>query len=186
MLLPKVAGSERRLVLVGGKNGVLHILDRDNLGKYHEGDDSNAVQNYRFRGGIYSAPAYWNGHVYMLASGDYLSDFAVEHGQLSRKPVKLGAKRFANPGATPAVSANGTRDGIVWLIETKTWNGADQPAVLHAFDALDVGRELYSSEQNAARDRAGLTLRFTIPTIAGGRVYVEAKGRVEVYGLLGK
>ncbi len=63
-----------------------------------------------------------------------------------------------------AISANGTWNGIVWLIETKAWNGADR----------------------AARDRVGRTLRFTIPTVVNGRVYVEAKGEVDVYGLVGK
>jgi len=31
----------------------------------------------------------------------------------------------------------------------------------------------------------GLTLRFTVPTIVNGRVYVDAKGEIDVYGLLG-
>jgi len=186
VLLPKFPGVERRLVLVGGKGGVLYVLDRDRLGKFHEGDDSNAVQTYRFRGGIYAAAAYWNQHVYMLAEGDYLSDFPIDHGRLARRPAKMGTARFPNPGATPAISANGARDGIVWLIGTKTWNGADQPAVLHAYDALDVSHELYNTGQNAPRDRMGLAVRFTIPTVANGRVYVGVKGAVEVYGLMVK
>jgi len=153
------------------------------MGKFQPQDDSHAVQRIRFRGGAYSAPAFWNGHLFFLATGDYLTDFALQGGQLA-KPAKLGARRFGNPGATPAISSNGTRNGIVWLIETKTWNGADRPAVLHAYDAADVARELYDSESNSARDRAGKTLRFTIPTVAAGRVYVDAKGEVCVYGLL--
>ena len=72
----------------------------------------------------------------------------------------------------------------MWLIETKPWNGADKPAVLHAYDAANVARELYNSEQNNGRDRVGLTLRFTIPTVVSGRVYVNAKRRVDVFGLL--
>ncbi|MBZ5620660.1 MAG: hypothetical protein LAQ69_18335 [Acidobacteriia bacterium] len=96
----------------------------------------------------------------------------------------MGSQRFGNPGATPAISANGTRNGIVWLIDTKTWNGADRPAVLHAFDASNVTRELYNTEQNSGRDRVGKTLRFTIPTVVNGRVYVDAKGELDVYGLL--
>jgi hypothetical protein len=75
-------------------------------------------------------------------------------------------------------------NGIVWLIETKTWNGADKPAILHAWNAANVAREIYNSEENSARDRAGMTLRFTVPTVAAGRVYVDAKREVDVYGLL--
>ena len=164
------------LLLVGGKNGDLYVLDREHMG--------TPRQVFEFRGGIYSAPAYWNGHIFMLAGGDYLSDFALKGRELSAKPVASGRQRFGNPGATPAISANGTKNGIVWLIETKAWNAADKPAVLHAYDAANVDHELYNTEQNPTRDRVGRTLRFTIPTVMNGLVYVEAKGEVDVYGLL--
>jgi hypothetical protein len=183
VLVPAQRGDARRLVLAGGKDGILYVLDRARLGKYQE-SGNNAVQAIRFRGGIFSAPAYWNGRVYILASGDYLAAFPVRQGKLADKPEAMGAQRFHNSGATPAISADGARNGIVWLIESKTWNGADRPAVLHAYDAANVARELRHSEQNSERDRVGKTLRFTIPTVVNGRVYVEAKGKVDVYGLL--
>jgi len=164
------------LILVGGKSDDLYVLDTEHMG--------TPRQALKFRGGIYAAPAYWNGHVYVLASGDYLSDFALTGRDLSAKPAASGRQRFGNPGATPAISANGMKDGIVWLIETKAWNADDRPAELHAYDAANVEHELYNSEQSAARDRVGRTLRFTIPTVMNGRVYVEAKGEVDVYGLL--
>ena len=165
------------LVLAGGKNGGLYVLDREHMGAPR--------QILQFRGGIYAAPAFWNGHVYVLASGDYLSDFTLKGGELFATPAATGRQRFGNPGATPAISANGARDGIVWVIETKAWDGADRPAVLHAYDAANVANELYNTEQNSLRDRVGDTLRFTIPTVMNGRVYVEAKRQVDVYGLLG-
>ncbi|HET9831132.1 MAG TPA: hypothetical protein VFP91_05470 [Vicinamibacterales bacterium] len=66
------------------------------------------------------------------------------------------------------------------------WNAyaSTKPSVLHAYDAANISRELYNSEQNGSRDRAGVTVRFTLPTIANGRVYVGAKRQVDVYGLL--
>jgi hypothetical protein len=183
ILLPTQPGAHPRLVLIGGKDGGLYVLDRDRMGKYQSDSNHHAVQVIRFRDGVYSAPAYWNGRVYMLASKDYLSAFSLQRGKLSDRPVAMGTQRFGNPGATPAISANGGRNGIVWLIETKAWNGAGRPAVLHAYDALNVARELYNTEQHAGRDRVGKTLRFTIPTVVNGRVYVPAKGEVDVYGL---
>jgi hypothetical protein len=184
MLVPKQPGTERRLVVVGDKAGNLYVLDRSHLGKYQPGSNSHALQVMKFREGVYAAPAYWKDRVYILPSGDHLMSYLMDRGKLSDRPDATGTQRFANPGATPAISANGSRNGVVWLIETKTWNGADRPAILRAYDATDVARELYNSEQNSARDRVGLTLRFTIPTIVNGRVYVEAKGQVDVYGLL--
>ena len=166
------------LLLAGGKDSKLYVFDHSHL--------AAPRQILRTGNGIYSAPAYWNGHVYLLASGDYLQDFAITKGRLAEMPAATGWQRFGNPGATPAISANGIRDGIVWLIETKSWNGADRPAVLHAYNARSIARELYDSEKNAGRDRAGKSLRFTIPTVAEGRVYVAAKGEIDVYGLLAR
>jgi len=81
--------------------------------------------------------------------------------------------------ATPAISANGAKDGIVWVIETGGM------AVLHAYDATNVANELYDSRAAAgSRDGTAPALHFTIPTVAGGRVYVPAAGEVEVFGLL--
>ena len=100
------------------------------------------------------------------------------------REIGRGAVRFIDPGATPTVSADGVRNGIVWAITSKGWRSPDRPAVLYAFDAANVANELWNSEQNAARDRAGMALRFSIPTVAEGRVYVGTKGSVEVYGLI--
>ena len=155
----------------------LYLLDRNRM--------RTSLQFYNLGGrGSYSAPAFWNGHVYFLPSESRLWDFIFSNGHLTDRPNGNGARKFGNPGATPAISANGNTNGIVWLIETKAWNGGDKPSILHAFDASNVARELYNSEENSARDRAGLTLRFTIPTVANGRVYVGAKKEVDAYGPL--
>jgi len=170
------------LLVVGGKGSVLYLLDRDHLGKYRPDDARDGLDRVRLHD-MFGAPAYWNGHVYVLASNDVLKDFALDHGKLVG-PKASGTQRFIDPGATPAISANGSRNGIVWLLESKGWRSPDRPAVLHAYDAANVARELYNSEQNASRDRAGECLRFAIPTVVNGRVYVGAKREVDVYGLL--
>ena len=72
----------------------------------------------------------------------------------------------------------------MWAIATKTWNGPSQPAVLYAFNATNISQPIYSSEQNAARDRAAMATRFVIPVVVKGRIYFSARGEVEVYGLL--
>jgi hypothetical protein len=41
-----------------------------------------------------------------------------------------------------------------------------------------------NSNQEYARDHAACSLRFAIPTVVNGRVYVGAKYEVDVYGLL--
>jgi hypothetical protein len=186
VLLPDQPGDHPHLLIAGGKDGTLFVLDRDRLGKHVPQGGGRPLQTLAMKGGVYSPAAYWNGHVYILASNDYLSDYVLRDGTLTSPPVAIGTQKFKNPGAPIAISADGTRNAIVWLIETKVWNAwaEDKPSVLHAFDAANVARELYTSEQNPARDRAGMTLRFTIPTVANGRVYVPARRQVDVYGLL--
>ena len=184
LLLPDQPGPHPHLLLIGGKGGTIYLLDRDHLGKYQKVTHADPVQTIPAASDILSAMGYWNKHVYFLGSQDVLRDFALDQGRLTLKASARGPK-FTDPGATPTISANGTKNGIVWVIATKTWNGGDRPAVLHAYDAADVQNELYNTEENSARDRAGTALRFTIPTAVNGRVYIGAKGEVDVYGLLG-
>ncbi|HVH89408.1 MAG TPA: hypothetical protein VM912_22015 [Terriglobales bacterium] len=184
LLFPDQPGAHPHLLITGDKAGNVYLIDRDQMGKYHAGDNSHAVQTLHVKGGCYGAAAYWNQNLFIVCSEDSLKDFKLAAGKLSSGPVMQSAKEFANPGATLTVSANGTKNGIVWLVETKAWNAPDQFAVLHAYDAANVGRELYSSSQDLARDGLGLAVRFVIPTIMKGRVYIGAKRELDVYGLL--
>ncbi len=183
ILLPDQPAPHSHLLLAAGKSAKLYELDRDNLGHFHAADDSNAVQVVPAGAQSFGAPAYWNGHVFYFLMNDYLRDYALQNGRLSAQPVAKSNTNINDPG-TPAISANGAKNGIVWIVSTKVWNGPDQPAVLFAYDAADVSRELYNSTQNPTRDGAGYALRFTIPTIANGRVYVPTKRRIDVFGLL--
>jgi len=184
MLLPDQPGAHRHLLFMGGKGQEVYLIDRDRMGRFNPRGNSAAAQTGKTPGMVMGAASFWNGHVFTLWSSDVIRDFAMQGGLLSRKPVAMGTHVFTDPGATPTISSNGSRDGIVWVIETRTWNGSDRPAVLHAYDAANVARELYSSEQRSSRDRAGDAVRFAIPTVVNGRVYVGAKGQVDVYGLL--
>lgn len=185
LLIPDQPGPHPHLLAVAGKGATLYLLDRDHLGHFQADSDSHAVQAFpvALGGGYFGAPAYWNHHVYFIGSQDVLKDFVLDHGQL--KPIAQGTVQFIDPGATPTISANGARNGIVWALSSKRWNEPDgPPEVLRAFDAADVTRQLYSSEQIPARDRGGVGLRFNIPLVVNGRVYVGAKGGLDVYGLL--
>jgi len=178
VLLPDQPGKHPHLLVVVGKGGVLYVLDRDHLGRFHEGSDSQIVQRMPAPQG-YGAMAYWNQHVYLLGVDQTLSDYAVDRGHLSRR---MQSAKFAAPAATPTVSANKNQDGIVWVLETKAWNEGFQnkQAILHAYDAANVTHELYNSDQNIARDAAGMAVRFAIPMVAHGHVYVGARTELDV------
>jgi hypothetical protein len=180
-LLPDRAGPHPHLLLQPTKGGMIYVIDRDRMGKFQRA--SNAIlQQIELGGGGYGAMAWWNGHAFFAASDDYLRDYALTGSTLTQ--AARSNTRFDNPGATPAVSASGTRNAIVWAIATRVWNGRERPAVLYAYDAANIAQPIYSSEVNAARDRASLATRFVVPVVVNGRVYFGTRDRVEVYGLL--
>ena len=183
VLLPDQPGAHQHLLVIAGKGATLYVIDRDQMGKYQPLNDQHAVQTLPLHDAAFGAMAYWNHHVYQLVSKDWLRDYEVKDGRLTLRAT-AGGNWFIDPGATPTVSANGNRDGIVWVVESKGWRSQDRPFVLHAYDAANIAHQLYNSEQNAARDRGGRTLRFNIPLVVNGKVYVGAKKQVDVYGLL--
>ena len=181
LLLPDQQGPRRHLLLQPTKGGMIYVIDRDRMGQFQAQGDA-VVQRMHTAGGGYGAMAYWNGHAFFASSDDYLCDYAIENGRLTLKT--RSSIKFENPGATPSVSADGRKNAVVWAIATKTWNGADRPAVLYAFDGNHIEQPIYTSEQNSKRDRAAMATRFVVPLVVNGRVYFGARGEVEVYGLL--
>ena len=185
LLLPDQSVGPPRLMVGAGKQGIVYLLNRDNLGGFQAGSDSQIVQS--FPGGVcgagscrvFGTPAYFNNTVYTVAIDDRLKAYSLVAGRLSLSGQSPNT--FPVPGATPAISANGSSNGIVWVLQT---NGSGQPAVLRAYAAADVSNQLYNSSQNLARDNPGQAVKFTVPTIANGKVYVGAQGRVSVFGLL--
>jgi hypothetical protein len=180
VLLPDQSGDHPHLAVVEGKGGILYLVDRDHMGHWQAENNSHAVQTMAVPSGVFGSMAYWNHYVYVTSDGDALRQFTVGDGKLSFK-VASGSSGVS---ATPTLSAHGLDDGIVWLLRSKVWNAADRPATLYAYDAVNVAHELYNSEQNAGRDRPGLALRFNIPMVVNGHVYVGTKHEVDVYGLL--
>jgi hypothetical protein len=183
LLVPPQPGSSLRLLIAVGKGRELFVLNRERLGRFRMANNRHAMQTVALGGGVFGAPSYWEGHIYVCAQDDVLRDFAIEANHLA--PASQGEMQFTNPGAVPTISANGSKDGIVWLIETSPGHTSNIPAVLHAYDARNVALELYNSQQYSGRDQAGAALHFTIPVVADGRVYVPASRELDVFGLLG-
>ncbi|MDB5171283.1 MAG: outer rane biosis protein BamB [Phycisphaerales bacterium] len=185
MVLPamKDANGRTRLLAIGaGKDGSLYLVDRRNMGKLNTAtrDNHNVYQQVSqvLTGGVFSTPAYFNGSIYYGAVGDHIRAFRFSSARLSTNSVSESPGTFAYPGASPTVSANGRKGGIVWAVE----NG--DAAALHAYDATNLANELYNSNQAGARDQLGLGNKFITPAIAGGKVFVGTTDGVAVYGLL--
>lgn len=107
-----------------------------------------------------------------------VKQFQLSNGQLSVTPFAQGTQQYGYPGGSTSVSSNGTSAGILWSIEAGGIN------VLHAYDATDVSKEIYNSNQAGARDKFGAAVRFTVPTVINGKVYVAGKTELAAFGLL--
>ena len=186
LLLPDMVdakGVVRHLMVGAGKDSNIYVGDRDNLGKYNSANNDALYQELTsaLPGGAWSMPAYFNYTVYYGGVGDYLKAFSITNALLGTTPSSKSATTFGYPGATPSVSANGVSNGIVWALESSTGS----TAVLHAYDATNLGKELYNSTQAAGgRDSFGTGNKFITPMIVNGKVYVGTPNGVAVFGLL--
>jgi hypothetical protein len=89
----------------------------------------------------------------------------------------------------------------VWAIDNSKYGTNDSgvrtasAAILHAYSASNLGTELWNSTQGSG-NAAGFAVKFTVPTVANGKVYVGTRGNdntngsgttfgeIDVYGLL--
>lgn len=182
LLLPDVVdvnGTTRHLAVGSGKDSIIYVVDRDNMGKFNSSQDNIYQQiSGQISGGVWSKPSYFNNTVYYGSVGDSIKAFPIVSGKLSTSPSSRSAHNFGYPGATPSISASGATNGIVWVVE----NGGT--GVLHAYDATNLATELYNSNQAAnSRDQFSGN-KFITPMVANGKVYVGAQSSVTAFGLL--
>jgi uncharacterized repeat protein (TIGR03806 family) len=208
LLLPDQQGPHPHVLVQSGKEGTIYVLDRDNLGKINAtpGATSNSqiVQElvHALPGGAsggpgnYSTPSYWNGHVYIAGSGDHLRSYPLVNGVLDAAHMTQTREVIASRGSTLSISTDGGDDAILWAVDPSAyqyaWNGQTQvttivrngPAILMAYDANDLTAPIYRSDILPSADSAGYAVKFAVPTVAGGHVYVGTQTEVSVYGLI--
>jgi hypothetical protein len=181
MILPDLYDSSNQvhhLVVAAGKEPTLYLLNRDNLGRYNPAGDVvyQKIPGVLGAFGVWAAPAYFNGALYFGPRDTAMSRFAFNsNAKLDPVPDSVTSTSFAYPGTNPTISSFGNTNGIVWATELTAGDGQGQQ-VLHAYDALDIGIELYNSAQSGTRDEFGVSSKFTVPTISNGKVYVGATG----------
>ncbi len=184
VLLPDQTTSPKHLLVQAGKGGTIYLVDRDHLGQFHSGDNSQIVQSLpQALGRLYATPGYWQNNLYFQCQSQSLRQFRLFNGRLSTAPVARSKSAVGFPGSTPSISANGATQGIVWTLDSSAF-AVGGPVILHAYDAFDVSHELYNSAQAGFRDQAGPAVKFTVPTVANGKVYVGTQTELDVYGIL--
>lgn len=207
LLIDQTTGPIAHLLVGAGKSGTFYVLNRDNMGKFNSSSDAAAVQTWATNSHCFSTPAFWNNAMYYFGavfSGTHQGEqyaFNPSTGQFNTTPVQKTPSAWGFPGATPSVSSTGNSNGIVWAIDASNYGTNDGgslsagPAVLHAYDASNISTELWNSTQGSG-NTAGNAVKFTVPTVANGKVYMGTRGNdtttgsgtvfgeLDVYGLL--
>jgi hypothetical protein len=213
--------------LAGGKSGKLYLVNTAGLGG-EQANDAGATQTLWFEPDlsapysasctdnqgntwttdinsyeIFGTAAYFNGSVYLgitptaTAVPAGIRQF-VYSGLLTAGVETSPSILISSYGTTPFISANGTTNGILWMIDHGQpiqSAGTQTTATLRAYDAGNLATELYDSGQNAA-DAPGYGIKFTSPIVANGKVYIATghdpvtatnpQGELDVYGLTGQ
>ena len=183
LLVPNQSGAFQHEIIGCGKSPAIYVLNRDNMGKFQSGSNSQIIQEVDGQVGgttgqqapdrCFMTPAFWQQNVYFMGNNDVIKAFKLNAstGKLSTTPSSRGSYVFGFPGAQPVVSSNGSSNGIVWAVEySKT------AAALHAFDATDVSKELYRSGS------LGAGAKWAVPTVINGKVYVGTRSKLFVFG----
>jgi chitodextrinase len=187
VLLIDQAGPTPHRLVAAGKTGTVYVVNRDNMGHFQAGSDSQIIQSLpgvlphgAAEEGNYSAPAFFNNNVYFGAVSDNLRMFRFTNGVLSSGPVSQSAAMYPNRGASFAISANGNSNGLLWAVQDNTPAGG----VLRVYDANDLSKELYNTNAAGSRDTLGLATKFSIPLVANGKAFIVTPTQITVYGLL--
>jgi hypothetical protein len=189
-LLPPLPSSSFPNIIIGaGKEGRIYVVNRDNMGHFNSSCDCQIIQSIPNAVGVAansidlrrneSTPPYWNGNVYFSGTNDSVKRFVLNPltSKLTTTPGDKSMDVFAFPGSEPVVSANGNGSGILWAVEKSS-----STSILHAYDATKLSREFYNSNQNAARDALGTSIKFAPPLVINGKVYVGTRTSLVVYG----
>src|SRR5258708_3247946 len=166
LLLPdQASGGHTHLLVQVGKEGKIYVDDRDNMGGFNS-TDQNVQELSGAVGGLWGMPSYWNGNVYFWGQSDNLTAFSLSNGLLSTAYTSKSSETIGYQGETPAVSSNGSTNGIVW-----TGQSVSAHFLLTAHDANNLATTLYTSNQNSSRDGGSAGVKVTVPTLINGKVY---------------
>ncbi len=188
VLVDPSSGPVPHLLIGGGKSGTLFMVNRENMGKYSGGpaNPNNVVQSLSVGSGTFATPAFWNNFLYIAGIGGHLNQYAFNTTSGQFALSHSSSHSFAFPGSTPSISSLGTSNAIVWALDNSQYcqqSPGCGPAVLHAFDATNVSAAELWNSASSGNDSAGDAVKFAVPTVANGKVYVGTRTELTVYGL---
>jgi hypothetical protein len=185
VLLPTQLFGPATFEVMGGiKSGRFYLLNRGPMGHFCAAcNDAQAIGILDTHFGLFDAPAYGFGLVYIGGVGARLKAWQIVNGRMSAMPAARSTNTFDYPGTSPAISSDGRIHKIVWALDVSGFGSGD-PAVLHAYWAPNLAEVYNSAQASGARDTAGPAVKFPVPTVANRKVYVGTQTELDVYGLL--
>ena len=115
--LPANGSNPTHLVVGGGKDGALYLLNRD-PSKMGGSGDSNAWQRVQLNSGIFSTGAFWNDNFYLATYQGKLVQYTLNPStaKFGTTAASSSSEYFGLTGASPSVtSMPDNSNGIVWL-----------------------------------------------------------------------
>ena len=192
LILPETAGSinlgataNQDLLVGAGKQGMIYLIDRNNMGKFATGaGGTDGVVNELLGvpgNGVYDTPAlYYDGtsaQIYFVQVDGKARSFTIANGVITAGTVSSDS--FGHRDATFSISANGAMNGIAWAIDPGEL-GAGQ---LRAYNPSNLAQEYWTSAQAAGgRDALPTGVKFSTPTVTNGQVFVDTNNSLVVYG----
>jgi hypothetical protein len=182
LLLPPQTGASNDLATAAGKDGILYLLNADNLG----GGKSAPLGKVRI-GGCWCSESYYTasdgtGHV-VGSGGNSLTVWEVKTGATPRLVHLATSSPIANgqdPGSFTTISSNGTTAGsvVLWTVGRPTDNS---PASINLYAFSESGQQLFSGIAGTWPNTGGDA--NLVPMVANGRVYVASYQSLAIYGL---
>ncbi len=181
-------------VFAGGKEGIIYVIDQMNMTHFNAGGDKITQRVNAGSAAHLHSMAFWNNRLYVWPEGLGMSAYSYANGKLTATPVAtFDGSTPVHPGGVFSISANGTMagTGVIWANVVASGDAWHSIAVgtLIALDAM-TGTKLWDSNQDAA-DKLGNFAKYSVPTVANGKVYVTTFANVNatspsylrVYGL---
>jgi len=160
-----VADSGPHLAVEGGKNGLIYVVNRDNMGHFDEKTD-HSVQILEGQGNwVMSAPVFFNNCLFYNRSGEVIKCRPFVDGKFG--DVMGTADGTGGRGGGPVISANGTKDGIVWIID----NGGPASLIAYSADELINGHGKVAALCKVRMPDGGI--KFAHPVVVNGKVYAS-------------
>ena len=177
LLLPLQTETPPEMIGIG-KEGTIYLLNSDQMGGLcttcTSGDTQILQEIPQGAGTGGGNPTYWNNTVYFTGVRSPVQAYTVQNGMLVVPPVKTPVQMAG--GGHSFITANGTTNGILWLM-----NGGP---ILWALDAVTL-KTLYNTAQAPNfRDKLPPTPHFPEAIAADGKVFVGTRTSLVTYGLL--